>query len=75
MENCLKGKAQGEDLRTVLHPLRQYGIKLNPSKCELFKLEVRYLECIPSAGGSKMDPADTIAVRALKENNHALLGS
>lgn len=60
-------QAHGEDLRTVLHPLRQHGIKLNPSKCELFKLEVRYLGCIQSAGGNKMDPADIMAVRALKK--------
>jgi hypothetical protein len=63
-----------EDVRTVLRRLRQHGIKLKPSKCEIFRREVCYLGRIVSADGSKMDPADTLAVRALKEKRPRTVG-
>lgn len=61
-------------VRKVLQLLRKHGIKLKPSKCELFKHEVRYLGRIVSAEGSKIDPADTIAVRALKDKRPGNIG-
>ncbi len=56
-----------EAVRKVVQRLRQYGIKLKPSKCELFRPEIRYLGRIVSAEVNKMVPADTAAIRVLKE--------
>ena len=63
-----------ENVRTVLRRLKEYGIKLKPAKCEMFRREVRYLGRVVSSEGSKIDPADTIAVRALKDKRPATVG-
>lgn len=63
-----------DDVRTVLRRLRDNGIKLKPRKCEIFKPEVRYLGRMVSAEGSKMDPADTAAVRSLKNKQPGTVG-
>lgn len=63
-----------ENVRTVLIRLQERGIKLKPAKCEMFRREVRYLGRVISSEGSKIDPADTIAVRALKDKQPTTVG-
>lgn len=64
----------GNDVRQVLQRLRQFGIKLKPSKCELFKTEIRYLGRVVLAEGNKVDPADTAAITVLKERKPKTVG-
>ena len=52
-----------ENLRTVLQRLREAGLKLKPSKCDLLKTKVQYLGYVVSADGIKIDPRKTQAVR------------
>lgn len=47
---------------------------MKPRKCELFKNEVRYFGRIVSAEGSRMDPADTVAITALNEKSPSTVG-
>ena len=56
------------NIRRVLRRLQEYGIKLKPKKCELFKPCVGYLGGIVSADGFTMDPANIAAVATLKKN-------
>lgn len=58
----------------MLRRLREYGLKLKPAKCEMFRREVRYLGWIVLSEGSKIDPVDTIAVRALKDKQPTTVG-
>lgn len=58
----------------VLQLLRNYGVKLKPSKCEFFKHEVHCLGRVISAEGSKIDPANIIGVRALKNKKPSNVG-
>lgn len=56
-----------EVLRRVLKALQQHGVKLRPTKCELFKQEVRYVGRLVSADGVRIDPKDLEAIQALRE--------
>ncbi len=61
-------------MRKVLQRLQAHGVKLKPRKCDMFKNEVRYLGRIVSTEGSRIDPADTVAVTALKEKRPSIVG-
>lgn len=61
------------DVWKVLQRLRE-SIKLKSSKCDLFKPEVHYLGRTVSAEGSRIDPADFEAVRALKDTRPQSVG-
>jgi len=51
-----------ERLETVFKRLEDHGIKLKPSRCELFRSKVEYLGHVVSADGISTDPAKTSAV-------------
>ena len=62
------------NLETVLRRLNQHGVKLKPSKCHLFRQEVRYLGRVVTADGYKADPAETAALQSLKEKTPKTIG-
>ena len=63
-----------QHLKKVLQCLRQNGIKLKASKCNLFQRKIRYLGRIVSEEGFQIDPADTTAVKSLKEKTPSTVG-
>ena len=63
-----------ERLRVVLRRMRSFGMKLRPSKCELFKQEVKYLGKIISKDGYRPDPKDIVAVEALRNKKPKTVG-
>ena len=60
-------------LEQVFQRFRERGVKLNPSKCHLFKQEVRYLGHLATGDGYTMDPEDKRAVLILKEKKPFVL--
>lgn len=63
-----------ERLKNVFLKLSEYGLKLKPSKCELFKQSVTYLGHIISEKGIETDPEKLSAVRnwpALPTSNNS----
>lgn len=69
MEQCLMGLRD-----EICVPYLDDILVFKPRKCDLFKPEVRYLGRIVSAEGSRMDPADTAAVRALNNKQPGTVG-
>lgn len=61
-------------LRRVLRLLKKRGVKLKPSKCKLFRQEVKFLGHIVSADGYRVDTADIEAVQSLKEQRPKNIG-
>lgn len=52
-----------ERLQLVFDRLREHGLKLKPSKCQLLRKEVRYLGHLVSAEGVRTDPEKISRVR------------
>jgi len=52
-----------ERLRTVLDRLREVGLKAKPSKCELFRTEIKFLGHLVSADGINPMPDKLEAIR------------
>ncbi|KAL6468412.1 hypothetical protein MHYP_G00240890 [Metynnis hypsauchen] len=63
-----------EVLRKVLRVLQSHGVKLRPTKCELFRREVRYVGRLVSAEGVRIDPKDIDAVTALRGKTPCTVG-
>lgn len=53
----------------VLQQLREYGLKLSPSKCRFFQSSVRYLGHIVSSKGVETDPEKVSALRTWPRPN------
>ena len=63
-----------EHLRKVLQLLKMKGLKLKPSKCRLFRHEVKFLGHVVSADGYGMDGSDREAVEALRKQRPKTIG-
>ena len=78
LDDCLVFSATFDqhigDVRRVLRRLREKGIKLKPSKCDMFKRKVRYLGHKVSKDGYCMDDSDKTAVLALKGKSPGTVG-
>ncbi|KAL6455438.1 hypothetical protein MHYP_G00361400 [Metynnis hypsauchen] len=62
------------NLKQILGRLRACRIKLRPTKCELFRRQVRYVGRLVSGEGVQIDPKDLEAVRQLGERRPATVG-
>ena len=56
-----------KDLAIIFARLRQYGLTAKPSKCHLFKREVKFLGHIVCKDGVRQDPAKWAKMRSLPE--------
>ncbi|KAF0037936.1 hypothetical protein F2P81_010810 [Scophthalmus maximus] len=63
-----------EVLTRVLRALQHHSVKLRPTKCELFKKEVRYVGRLVSADGVRIDPKDLEAIQVLKDKTLNTVG-
>lgn len=63
-----------ENPHRVLQALQHHGVNLRPEKCKLFRQELRYVGCLVSAEGVKIDPRDLEAVRTLTSKTRQTMG-
>ena len=63
-----------EQIRKVLRKFQEKGLKLNTSKCDLFKREVTYLGRIVSKDGYRMDTRSVQCVRELVNKKFETVG-
>lgn len=63
-----------EVIREVLQALHRHGVKLRAEKCKMFQKEVRYVRCLVSAKGVRVDPKNLDAVLALKTKTPQKVG-
>ena len=63
-----------EQIRKVLRKFQEKGLKLNPSKCELFKREVGYLGRVVNEEGYRMDEDSVKAVKELANKTFQTVG-
>ena len=63
-----------DHVRQVLQRLQKFGIKLKPSKCNLFKKKIKYLGRIVTSEGYSMDPDNSIAVEKFKTDPPTTVG-
>ena len=63
-----------ENLKKVLHRLREHGVKLKPRKCNMFRKEVNFLGRIISPEGYKLDPDSIKPILHLQKSTPKTVG-
>ena len=59
-------KQQDEHLEAVFMRLEEYGVTLNPEKCEFAKEKVQFLGQVISKDGIEVDPSKVEAIKKMK---------
>ena len=67
-------KSHIRHLSTVLERLRSKGLKLKPTKCDLFKNQIKYLGHIVSKQGYCMDTSNFKAIYQLRDSKPTTVG-
>uniref|UniRef100_A0A3B3IJJ6 Gypsy retrotransposon integrase-like protein 1 n=2 Tax=Oryzias latipes TaxID=8090 RepID=A0A3B3IJJ6_ORYLA len=76
-DNLVHSKSFEDHLNEVREVLRRYqahGVKLKPTKCEIFRDRVKFLGKIVTKDGYCMDPAEVAPVLALKDRKPKTVG-
>ena len=63
-----------QDVKKVLGRLREHGIKLKATKCDVFKREVKFLGRVVSGKGYRMDDSNVEAVTSLLNRKPRTVG-